>query len=461
VSALVRVVARGPTRRRLTAFLAAATLLGLPAGTLRLLCLGSACDVQAEAMASTPFCSLPGDIRRLVGLGSYEGRSPDIMAVTRSAPVSGGDPFRGDASAPFWPSTMLRDSGTVPLVFAGTGVRHGAGVPADTGLDDVSETIAAIIGLRRAHPGVRSGEAVEGVASGDTPRLVLQVVWKGVGSVALERDAQQWPFLRRLMRVGAGTMDAIAGSLPLDPAATIATIGTGGLPRQHGITGTLLRNEGGALVRAWGRAAPPSVIATLGDDLDQRRRQHPLIGLVGTEVGDRGLIGGSWYLNGDRDPVVIIGRGASVTDQVAAARALLRQKGFGRDDVTDLAGVVLSGPVSELDAGLARLIETAEHTSRGSVAIVVTATGENDVSGTEVIGASVLRQRLEQAIPASEQVIEAMVPGGIFLDQQALARLEVSDDAVVRELLRLRDESGEPLMEDAFPAIAITFGRYC
>ena len=63
---------------------------------------------------------------------------------------------------------------------------------------------------------------------------------------------------------------ATAGSLPLDPTAVETTIGTGGLPSQHGITGTWVRNAQGRLVRAFGPGAPTPVIAALGDDLDQR-----------------------------------------------------------------------------------------------------------------------------------------------------------------------------------------------
>lgn len=475
MSALARFLRQGRAGRRAAAFFAVAALLGLPAVAARVLCVGNACEVQAEASSNTPFCSLPDEVRALVERGSYEGRSPDIMAVTGSTLISGGDPFRRATSAPLWPSTTLQDSGRVPLVFAGTGVVQGGSVPSGTGLDDVSETIAAIIDLRRYHPDVRSGEAVEGVPSGEIPRLVLEVVWKGVGSDELERHPQAWPRLKRLMDDGPATMDAVVGSLPLDPAAILATIGTGGLPNQHGITGTLLRRDltsydstavangsGGEVVRAWTKKAPTSVIATLGDHLDEKRRQKPVIGLVGTDSIDRGLIGGNWYPDGDRDPVVVLERNASVGRQVDAARVLLSEEGFGRDDITDLAGVVLSGTPAQLDAALSPLIRTANESSRGSLAVVVTATGQSDPGeSARVVDADVLRGRLERAIGAPKPVVEALVPGGLYLDQRALARLKLSDDVVLSELLRMRIRSGDQLLADAFPAIAITFGRYC
>jgi hypothetical protein len=466
---------QGRARSRIAAFIVVAALAGLPAGALRVLCLANACEVRAEASTDTPFCSLPEETRRLVERGFYEGRSPDIVAVSGRTLVSGGDPFRRDKSPPMWPSTTLPDSGRVPIVFAGTGVAPGASVPSGTSLDDVSETIAAMIQLRRPHPDVRSGEAVEGVASGQTARLVLEIVWKGVGSDGLESYPAAWPRLRQLMRAGASTVDAVVGSLPLDPAATLATIGTGGLPSQHGITGTLLREDligydspkeaddfGGRVVRAGTNEAPTSVIASLGDHLDQKRRQQPVIGLVGTDPIDRGLIGGNWYPNGDQDTSVILDPASSVEEQGDAARSLLSQKGFGRDDITDLAGVVLTGPVAEVDAALGRLVRTARAVSRGSVAVVVTATGESGSGDSEtVVDARVLGERLEREVGAPKPVIEALVPGGLYLNQRTLTRLKVSDDVVLRELLRMRSGNGDRLMADAFPAIAITFGRYC
>ncbi|MBA2425898.1 MAG: hypothetical protein H0V60_02325 [Actinobacteria bacterium] len=439
------------------------------------MCVGNVCEVQAQTSSHTPFCSLPEEVRDLVESGSYEGRGPDIVAVTGSTLISGGDPFRRAPSAPLWPSTTLPDSGRVPLAFAGTGVAQGTHVPDGTGLDDVSETIATIIDLRRPHPGVRSGEAVHGVASGEVPRLVLEVVWKGVGSHELERQPEAWPRLERLMDDGAGTMDAVVGSLPLDPAATLATIGTGGLPSRHGITGTLLREDGtsydadavndgsgGEVVRAWTKKAPKSVIATLGDHLDEKRRQKPVIGLVGTDSLDRGLIGGTWYPDGDSDALTILGRGASVQDGVEAARLFLREEGFGRDDTTDLAGIVLSGSTAQLDAALSSLIQTAKKVSKNSVAVTVTATGESDPGDSaRVVEADVVREQLERAVKAPESVVDALVPGGTYLNQRVLARLKLPDDVVLGELLRMRSESGDRLIADAFPATAITFGRYC
>ena len=48
-----------------------------------------------------------------------------------------------------------------------------------TGRDQVAPTISDVIGFRRPFPGVRAGVAVNGVATGARPRLVLKIALKG------------------------------------------------------------------------------------------------------------------------------------------------------------------------------------------------------------------------------------------------------------------------------------------
>jgi hypothetical protein len=388
--------------------------------------------------------------------------------------VAGGDAFARSPVKPLWPSTSVADSGRVPIVFAGRGVASGTDIPAGTGLDDIAGTLASTLELRRPHPEVRSGDAIDEVASGKQARLVLEIVWKGVGTDQLEAEPSTWPVLSRLMKGGAGTLEGRVGSLPLDPSAVIATVGTGGLPAQHGVTGTLLRfdqpaysstgasDQADGLVRAWTDRRFTSVISTLGDDLDNAFGQDSEIGLVGTDSVDRGLTGGNWYLNVDKDSVALLSRRASVRDQVAAATRLLRRGHFGRDSTPDLLGVVMSGGVPALDAALGQLVRRARAASDGSVTVAVTATGRSSQQGvSRAIPAPTLSRLLKGSLDDRGSVLEALVPGGLYLDQRALARLEVSDDVVLRALVELRGPNGKRVMADAFPAIAVTFGRFC
>ncbi len=436
--------------RRLLFVVLAALALAAPAAVLRAFCLGRSCERPGPATAAVPFCSLPESLRSRIAAGYRDGRTPHVLAVTGETPVTGSSALRDGA----WPSLSVGGAPRVPLVFQGTGVRPRA-IPSGITLDAVAPTIAEIIGLDRPHPSVRSGQPVSELANGERPRLVVVVVWKGVDSDDLEDGPTDWPSLRHVLEGGAGTLDADPGSLPLDPAAILATIGTGGLPGDHGITGTLLRNDRGELVSAWGEGAPFSVIAGLGDDLDELLGQRPRIGLVGTHVSDRGLIGGNWYIEGDRDDVVILDRRAALL--VSRAELLLRS-GYGRDGVPDLLAVALDGPVPAMDRALGHLVRAADRASGGSALVVVTSTGPSNAS----LGGSLLASEVESQVEAvTGPVIEATALGGLFLDQAALAETGITEDRVVRAVRAVRGPSGEPVFADAFPAIAVTFARYC
>jgi hypothetical protein len=222
--------------------------------------------------------------------------------------------------------------------------------------------------------------------------------------------------------------------VPVDPAAVLTTIGTGGRPSQHGITGTFVRDDSGKLRAAWSKSSPVSVIATLGDDLDEELGEEPEIGIVAARRSYLGAIGGNWYIDVDRDRVVRTERGREARD----ARKLLDGP-FGADEVPDLAVVVVeSGP-----EGLDAVVRSVVRHAGGPAAFVLTATGRT--GGDRVFQ------------PSSEiaPLVERVVPGGLFLDQRELARRQVNEDEVLGTL------TGDPLFADAFPAIAVAFGRYC
>lgn len=421
-----------------------------PAATLRLLCVGRSCLRPSSARTPVPFCSLPPSLRGLLEAGFRDGRGPHILAVAGRTPVSGATALRQKAP---WPSLTPVDD-RVPFVIAGAGVSSGAEIPAGTGLDAVAPTLAEVIGLDRPHPGVRSGQAVAGVSGpGPRPRLVLEVVWKGLGAPDLHRRPGGWPVLHGLARRGAGTLGARVGSLPLDPTAVLTTIGTGGLPSDHGITGTKVRNDRGRVVTAWGPRSPFSVIATLGDDLDELLDQAPRIGLVGTGVADRGLVGGNWYIENDRDDVAIERR----PDRAVDAAERLLASGYGADQVPDLLAVALQGPLPSLDRALGRLTEAADRASEGSAVVVVTATGSIP-RATGKVAATEVERSLEGGLG---DVVEATALGGLFLDQRIMTRTGTSDDRVAQALRDLRGPGGDRLMADVFPQIAVTFARYC
>jgi hypothetical protein len=388
-----------------------------------------------------PFCPLPRDVRALVGNGFYSGRSPDVLGVTRAELESEGIA---------WPAQDGVDV-AVPLAIFGTGVDPAAELPDGTTLDRVAPTLAAVLGFERPHPEVRSGTPIDGVANGDPPALVVEIVWAGIGSRDLRSAPVDWRGLRRLVQGGPFTLEASAGSLPLDPAAVLTTIGTGGLPAQHGITGGLIRSEEGEVVRPWSRTAPPSVIATLPDDLDEAAGGAARIGLVAADGQHRGLIGGTWYVPHDRDDLVDPGR-----DPVRAVLDLLAT-GYGSDGVPDVLAVVLEGSVPDLARATTRIADRVL-AARPRTAFVVTATGPSARASAQDAG--LVERGVDEAFPEERPIVRAATPGGLFLDQEALAESGRTSGDAVEAMLAIATADGH-LFADAFPGFAITFARYC
>jgi hypothetical protein len=427
-------------------------VIAIPAGVLRALCVGRSCD-EPPAAAPVPFCPLPDRVKNLLVNGYREGRSPDVLGVAAAiTPVTeiGGDPVP-------WPVIDPAPDTRVPIVLAGTGIDAATTIPDGTTLDRIAPTVAAAIGLNRPHPEVRSGTAIDGVVTeGRRPELVLLVAWKGVGSQELEASPEATRFLDTLLRDGAGSFDGDAGSLPLDPTAMLATIGTGGMPSQHGVTGSFVRNDGGEVAPAFGDGAPIPVIASLADDLDEATAQRSRIALVAPDELDRGLVGVGWaYEDADEDEVAIV-RGREAVD---AARSFLAEPAAA-DGATDLLGVVLDGAVPGLVRRTGSILEAAASTTRGSVLVVVAGTGSSEPSGEAVTDTDLIAA-IEAAVPGTDPAVAATVPGGVFLDRATLGEAEVTGQVAVDALLGVTDEDGREMMADAFQGFAVSFARYC
>jgi type I phosphodiesterase/nucleotide pyrophosphatase len=437
--------------RRLLALLVVLAAIGLPASVLQALCVGRSCEAENLDAPRVPFCPLPAALRELIANGYREGRSPDVLGVAAGTPV-----FTEVTGLQLpWPATASVDV-RVPLVLAGPGIVQGAPVPDGVTLDRVAPTLSAALGFEREHPEVRSGTAIEGVSrvAPEPPRLILVVAWKGIGSVELEELAADSPFLASLLREGTGTMAAATGSLPVDPAATMTTIGTGALPSQHGITGSFVRNDLGEVVPAYSARAPVQIVATLPDDLDEAE-PRTLVAVVGTDPSDRGLVGGGWYP--DEDPVDVATNDRAA--EVDAVRSRL-DASFGADDVTDVLGVALQGSVRTLDRQTGQILTAARNATGGSVLVVVAGTGARQ-RGSDALADGAIVSAVEDAVPGEAPAVAATVPGGIFLDQQALTDARVSGQVAVDALLDVTRPDGREMMVDAFQGFAVSFARYC
>ena len=445
------------TGRRLASLLVVLSLIGAPAVVLRAFCAGNSCEQASARTAPVPFCSLDAPTRELVAAGFYSDRSPDALGVTGATQLV---TDVGHGVLVPWPSTAS-PGGFVPLVFFGGGVSPGTQVPGGLQLDQIAPTLEPLLGIRRPHPEVRAGRAIDGATvPGATTPLAVMIVWKGVGMAEIR--AAHPPYLGELLasdggsdtlRVGAGGL-AAPGSLPFDPAAVLATIGSGGLPSQHGITGTFLRAETG-VARAFGRDAPSPVIAALGDDLDRATGGRAKIALVGTDVSDRGLIGGTWYGNAEDDAVFTDG-----THTATHVRSLLGD-GLGADGVPDLLGVVLGGRIADMDTQT-RAIVAEIRRAVPDATFVVTATGTLTAGRDPVEAAADLMPSVEAAVTTAGSVL-ATPPGtaGLFLDRTVAAELGISTQQVVDAMKTRTAPDGSPLFADAFPSFAVQFGRYC
>jgi len=343
----------------------------------------------------------------------------------------------------------------------------GTPVPDDTGLDQIAPTISAAIGFNRPHPDVRAGKAIPNVtnthiyrADASSP-LIVEIVWSGVGTRDLDRASGAWPFLRSVVdgSKGSGTLDGTTGSLPLDPVATLTTIGTGGLPSQHGIVAAYVRNDDdtspqvGQVVPAWGKGSPPSVIATLPDDLDHSMGGRPLVGLIAPDPSDRGLVGGGWYQGSEPDDLIY-----GSADSPRSVETFLGG-GYGNDGVPDVMGVVLGrSPIRMLDSETRAIVEEVRRkVPLAGFAIAATGTLQTAAAPLDAAG---IGQHVDDAVSSTQKVVQAIVPGGLFLDQHVLASLDVSSSAVVTSMLEEKAD-GRKVFADAFPSFAVSFARYC
>ncbi len=441
--------------RRVLVILVVLGVLAVPAAVLRVLCVGRACVDEAATARRVPFCSLPEPVRKGIAAGYREGRSPDILGVTRrdfEIYSPGVDPFGSP-----WPS-LGRPTTNVPVVFLGQGVAPGTKLPTDFGLDDIAPTLSDVIGFDIPHPEVRSGRSAEGVATGEEPRLVAVIVLRRVGEAVSDL------VLAALAEKGAATMTASPGSLPLDTAALLTTIGTGGIPAEHGITGTVVKNDNAKAAEAWFARelgvdrdlglrveAPRSVIATLADDLDEELRQEPKIGLVSDELAGRGLVGGNWYVDNDRDMYRFVR-----TDRIAGTVREALATGFGRDQVVDLLGI--SFRVSRLEGATEalHLYNVLQKATDNRAAVAIVALPRIFPLGSEVDG-SVLADRLSGIEP---HLVDADTAGGIFIDQDAFSRAGATKDEIVQTLREFRYR-GADTFADVFPDLAVSFARFC
>ena len=252
--------------------------------------------------SATTDCSEVSTLVERVRRGWYPERSPELSFVV-SEPHFIGQPERPTHTGP-WDFLV-----EVPLVLFGPGfiARHGS-VEHPASLVDLAPTTARLIGYEgwSRRPGRVLDEAFAPGSS--TPRLVVTIVWDGAGNNALEAHPGAWTFLRSIAKRGTSFANATVGSTPSNTAPIHATIGTGALPRAHGVVSVMQRTERGNYIDPWAGNEPTVLEApTIGDLYDRDEGNRPHVGVVATVNWHLGMIGhGGAFEGGDRDLAVLL-----------------------------------------------------------------------------------------------------------------------------------------------------------
>lgn len=198
----------------------------------------------------------------------------------------------------------------VPLVLYGPGfVRTRGRVAArDATLADIAPTMAELIGVSwpKDRPGRVLTEALLPREQRLTPRLVVVVVWDGGGTNVLNQWPDAWPQLKAMMDGGTSIENANVGSSPSVTPAIHTTIGTGAFPDQHGIV-DIPQLNGDIVEDSFLGASPHNLeLATMADLFDAERSNEPNIGMLAEREWHLGMMGHGAFLDGGDNDIALL-----------------------------------------------------------------------------------------------------------------------------------------------------------
>ena len=245
-------------------------------------------------------CGLADRILLRVWRGDYKNRSSDLMMVPHYPNYSG--LFETVNHSGPWDYLT-----SVPLVLYGPERIASAGeVDRPVTLADVFPTVGSLAGVGMPR---REGEVLTEAMKevGGSPKLVITMVWDGAGRNVLAEWPERWPFLSRLMEEGTSYVDASVGSSPTITPSIHANLGTGGYPRDHGVTGIYYRNAAGKVVEAFAGRDPSFMeLTTYADEIDQAYANESLVGMVASRSWHLGMFShGSTIPGADEDQLGI------------------------------------------------------------------------------------------------------------------------------------------------------------
>jgi Type I phosphodiesterase / nucleotide pyrophosphatase len=249
-------------------------------------------------------CSLDRELLLRIKRGHHEVHSEDVTAV----PLVPNYPGSFNVTSHSGPWDYLQ---RVPLVFYGPTIIEGHGRPLtqEASIVDVYPTVGELTGTSLPP---REGTLLEGAIDEEasaSPKVILTIIWDGVGRNVLERWPSAWPTLERMEREGTSYMNAVVGSSPSITPATHSSLGTGAYPRRHAVTAIEYRDDEGNIDTAFADRDPGGLrLTTFADEIDRELGNEPLTGMIAWRSWHQGMLGhGSMTPGGDRDHLGLIG----------------------------------------------------------------------------------------------------------------------------------------------------------
>lgn len=272
---------------------------------------GRLANAERDFQSNDPIeraCELDREMLRRIWRGHDPDHSEDVTIVPLAPNYSGS--FGVTSHSGPWDYLQR-----VPLVFYGPDhIKPRGHLEREASITDVYSTAGA---LTQAPLEPRAGAVRNSIlrSGAPPPKLVVTIMWDGVGRNVLERWPEAWPNLARLEREGASFVNATVGSSPSITPAVHSTIGTGAFPRDHGVTAIEFRSDDGRVSTAFAKRDPKDLkLSTFADQIDLHYDNASLVGMLGWRSWHMGMMShGAQSPGGDADHLGIIGFTEQIT----------------------------------------------------------------------------------------------------------------------------------------------------
>lgn len=242
-------------------------------------------------------CALPKEQLIRLWRGHHPVHSEDVTIVPQEPNYSGS--FTVTSHSGPWDYVQ-----TVPLVMYGPGFIPEMGTVA--GPASITDVYPTAGWLTMVELPARSGRLrFETTPPAEPPKVIVTVVWDGVGRNVLEAWEGRWPNLERMEREGTSFSDATVGSSPSITPATHSNLGTGDYPNVHGVTAIEYRERSGKVRGAFADRDPRDLkLSTFADEIDRNLGNGSRVGMLAWKSWHLGMMGhGSASEGGDADEV--------------------------------------------------------------------------------------------------------------------------------------------------------------